>query len=490
MPSNWRANAWASLLAMALLLLSAGLAGCARPLVATGEQLARFNAAGPTVPAISPGELPEAKPLASPYRVVAGDVLEFRLKITQDAPESAAQPPPRQESDAGRNDSQAAARRPDLYRVCPGDVLDLAMPSVLRGIGEAGDRAASYACRVSQEGSIWLPVVGEMPVAGKTLLEIETAVTAAYFPKYVKNRPAVIARVSERGTSVLSVVSTAAGPAAARDPFADSILCRVTDEGMVRLPLAGSVPVAGKSVAEIEAAVAAAYYPKHLSSPPSVLARVADYRVATVYAIGAIGSPGRYELRSNELELAVLLAKAGGIGVGRTASGVGAGGAKVIRIRHAGQPREAKPLEVPVRDRNIPIANVALQDGDTVEVEHFDDPLFTVTGLVMSPGVHPYPPGAKYTLQQVLAMSGGIDTQAGPRYATIYRQDGNGKTIAAEFRIGGRTMVDASEVIVKPGDVICLEHSFRTRWNKFWATVLHFGAGAYATVPITTTSSR
>lgn len=486
----WRTHAWARALAGALLLLPAGVLGCARPRVAAGAHLARFNAAGPIVPAINLGELPEAKTVATPYRVVAGDVLEFRLKAAQDTPEVAVQPPSRPDGGRDREESPPPTKRVDLYRVRPGDVLDLAMPSVLRGIGENGGGAASYACRVSEGGNIWLPVVGEMSVAGKTLLEIETAVIAAYFPKYVKNRPSVIARVSERGASVLSVVSAAAGPASARDPFADSVLCRVTDEGTVRLPVIGSVPVAGKSVAEIEAAVAAAYWPKHLSSPPTVFVRVADYRTATVYATGAIGSPGRYELRSNELELAVLLAKAGGIGVGRTASGGGAGGAKVIRIRHAGQPRDAKPLEVPVRDRNIPIANVVLQDGDTVEVEHFDDPLFTVTGLVLSPGVHPYPPSARYTLQQALAMSGGIDTQAGPRYATIYRQDGDGKTIAAEFRIGGRTMVDASEVIIKPGDVICLEHSFRTRWNKFWATVLHFGAGAYATVPITPTSSR
>jgi protein involved in polysaccharide export with SLBB domain len=220
-----------------------------------------------------------------------------------------------------------------------------------------------------------------------------------------------------------------------------------------------------------------------------VVAKVADYHAAVVYATGAVGSPGRYELRSNEMELAVLLAKAGGIGVSTNASGGAAGGAKIIRIRHAGQAHDAKPLEVPVRDRNIPVANVALQDSDIVEVEHYDDPLFTVTGLVMSPGVHPYPPTARYSLQQVLAMSGGIDIQAGPRYAMVYRQGGDGKMIAAEFRIGGRTMIEASDVLIKPGDIICLEHSIRTRWNKFWATVLHFGAGAYAAVPITTTNS-
>jgi len=478
----------------AIALLAICLGGCRligyglKPAVqgTTGEALARFNAAGPIVPAIPPDKFPAPRPLAFPYRLVAGDVLEVRIRVGQDAAEWVAQQP----DERGRGGAEA--RTPDrlaMYRVRSGDVLDFVMPAVLRGVGESVEGAASYACRVGESGGVWLPVIGELAVGGKTLLEVEAAVVAAYFPKYVKSRPSVVARVSERGTSLLSAVAGAAGVPGVRDPFAEAFLCRVSDAGAIRLPLIGEVAVAGKAVAEIEAAVAAAYHPKYVASPPTVVAKVADYHTAVVYAIGAVGSPGRHELRSNEMELAVLLAKAGGIGVSTRASGGAAGGAKIIRIRHAGQARDAKPLEVPVRDRNIPVANVALQDGDIVEVEHYDDPLFTVTGLVMNPGVHPYPPTARYSLQQALAMSGGIDVQAGPRYAMVYRQDVDGKVAAGEFKIGGRTMIEASDVLIKPGDVICLEHSIRTRWNKFWATVLHFGAGAYATVPITMGSS-
>lgn len=483
---RFRAPALAGLLPFLPLCLG----GCELPRATTGEQLARFNTAGPAVPTISLGELPVAKPFAWPYRVVARDVLEVKIEARQDGAEWVAQLRPEQKDAVSHDGPAPPEKRLDMYRVRSGDVIDLAMPTVMHGLGEDGGRIPSYACRVSAAGSIWLPAVGELPVAGKTLPETEAAVVAAYFPKFVKNRPSVIARVTERGTSLLSAVVGGAAPGGRESPAGTTLLCRVTDAGVVRLPVVGDVPVAGKGVSEIEETVAAAYHPKHVGSPPTVMVKVAEYCTATVYAAGAVGSPGRYELRSNEMELAVLLAKAGGIGGSARTSGAGAGGAKIIRIRRAGQAHDAKPLEVPVRDRNIPLVNVALQDGDSVEVEHYEDPLFTVTGLVMSPGVHSYPPTARYTLQQALAMSGGTDLQAGPRHATIYRQDRDGRPVVAQFPIGGMTMIEALDVVIKPGDVICLEPNFRTRWNKFWARVLHFGAGAYATVPLVPSTTR
>jgi len=50
--------------------------------------------------------------------------------------------------------------RLDMYRVRPGDVLDFAMPAVLRSIGEELATTSSYACRVGETGNVWLPVIG------------------------------------------------------------------------------------------------------------------------------------------------------------------------------------------------------------------------------------------------------------------------------------------------------------------------------------------
>ncbi len=95
-----------------------------------------------------------------------------------------------------------AKTRRGAYRVMPGEVIELTMPAILQvvtaeeegGVGEV----APYMCRVSEMGTITLPVVGEIQVVGMTLIQIETAVIEAYYPKYAVSRPSVFARLVER----------------------------------------------------------------------------------------------------------------------------------------------------------------------------------------------------------------------------------------------------------------------------------------------------
>jgi protein involved in polysaccharide export with SLBB domain len=95
-----------------------------------------------------------------------------------------------------------SATRKGSYRVMPGEVLELTMPSILRVVTAEEENEikeiAPYMCRVNQRGTITLPVVGEIEVAGRTLSQIETAVINAYYPKYAVNRPSVYVRLVER----------------------------------------------------------------------------------------------------------------------------------------------------------------------------------------------------------------------------------------------------------------------------------------------------
>lgn len=85
------------------------------------------------------------------------------------------------------------------YRVAPGEVLELTMPAILQGVTVAepgiSGQMAPYLCRISNNGTITLPVVGQLKVAGKTLADIESAVIKAYHPEHTVTRPSVFARV-------------------------------------------------------------------------------------------------------------------------------------------------------------------------------------------------------------------------------------------------------------------------------------------------------
>ena len=325
------------------------------------------------------------------------------------------------------------------YRVVPGDVLELTMPAILQVVTadapQTTEKFTPYVCRVSESCAITLPVVGEIEAAGKTLAEIESAVIDAYYPQYAVIRPSVFARITE-------------------------------------------------------------------------------YRTARVSITGAVEEPGIYELRTDQMSLVSLI---------MTAGGIVDDGAAVIRVTHNDQPEpaawqeedsiraslkhllnvfdpdgiaetadvtvsegrvsETEPIVLPVKGLNIPFADVALRDGDSVEVERLELPLVTVVGLVNKPGNFPYPPNVQYNLMQALGFAGGLNQAAEPRYATVYRLKADGEIVSAAFNFWkGSGLTDGSNVLIKPGDIVAVEHTSRTRTKLFLERMFRINMGLY--VPI------
>ena len=83
----------------------------------------------------------------------------------------------------------------------------------------------------------------------------------------------------------------------------------------------------------------------------------------------------------------------------------------------------------------------------------------------------------QYNLMEAVAFAGGFDLVADPRYVKIYRQNANGDVVSATFGINNEALADAYNVIVKPGDVIYIDHTMRTRINTFLSNVLSIGVG-------------
>ncbi|MCH8219179.1 MAG: polysaccharide biosynthesis/export family protein, partial [Planctomycetes bacterium] len=101
-----------------------------------------------------------------------------------------------------------ARLEPGPYRVVPGEVLELTMPSILQivTVDEPTIKETTpFICRIGDSGMITLPVVGELEVARLSLAEIEAKVTAAYHPKYARTRPSVLAKVLEHKTYKVSI---------------------------------------------------------------------------------------------------------------------------------------------------------------------------------------------------------------------------------------------------------------------------------------------
>jgi protein involved in polysaccharide export with SLBB domain len=127
--------------------------GCSEPMVSGAEKIKQFEEAGKSVSDDYAGSVSKARIRTGPYRVIPGDVLEFQMPAILRAP-----------------------------------ALDSA---------EVFQTVESYLCRVSDAGTIAMPIVGEVDVTGMTLGEIEEAVAAAYHPKYLVTKPAVVCKVEE-----------------------------------------------------------------------------------------------------------------------------------------------------------------------------------------------------------------------------------------------------------------------------------------------------
>jgi protein involved in polysaccharide export with SLBB domain len=246
------------------------------------------------------------------------------------------------------------------------------------------------------------------------------------------------------------------------------IFARVADDGSIDIPLAGNIAATGKTVREVERAIASKVFPKYLQEPPSIVVTVEEPTTFPVTIYGAVMEPGIHEITSNRLSLSGALASAGGIA--GTVGNIIAGARKILIYRPAegSESSNATPevVALPIRGLNIPFYDQPLQGGERIEVERYEPDRFTVVGLVGNPGAHEYPPEIEYNLMQAIAIADGVDRVADPPYATIFRKDlTTGEILPATFKIKGNGLASASALTIKPGDVISIGHT-KASWTR------------------------
>ena len=247
--------------------------------------------------------------------------------------------------------------------------------------------------------------------------------------------------------------------------------CRIDSAGRIVLPIVGDLVVVGRTLAKVEAAIASLYYPKYVRQEPSIVASVSDYHLSSVSIMGAAEAPGIYELRSNEMTLIAALMKAGGITQDC---------ATTIQI-HGCQSDKKRSLTVPVLVGNIPVRDEELVEGDTVIVERSEVQNVSVVGLVKKPGMFPWGDAkGRHTVMDVLAFAGGVNDLADPQYARVYRQDSAGEVISALVRLDGASSAGTGELYLKPGDIVVVEQTPRTRTRLLLAQIIRMGFGVNA----------
>jgi protein involved in polysaccharide export with SLBB domain len=412
------------------------------------------------------------------------------------------------------------------YRVVRGDVLEFTMPALLQGVtaaqaGTAQTQAGNnhpYICRVSPRGGVTLPTVGEVDVAGQSVAEIEEKVIDAY-REYVAVRPSVFARVLEYKTCRVSITGAVVKPGVytlRQDQM--SLASLLMEAGGVieggaavirigRLPPAGAHSEArvvfqregplrttgwlaweqggGASVRrwldlgsglQRQAFVGAAAVRAQEARADALearLAALAGYLESHANQRSSSVPPSGWE-RTGEDQFAAHLRGAAPETEGDL------GNASVPRAADAPNSTGMATLMVPVRAMNIPLRDVALEEGDTIWVERMAMPMFCVLGLVNRPGNFPYPPVEEYNVTQAIAFAGGLNPIAEPHYVTIYRLARDGSILRVPLHLIKRgEFTNALSTPIRPGDVVAVEHTLRTKMNTIINSLVRVNVGVY-----------
>lgn len=162
---------------------------------------------------------------------------------------------------------------------------------------------------------------------------------------------------------------------------------------------------------------------------------------------------------------------------------IDAGSVRESAVATADVAEDITGLALPVKGLNIPFVDAALQEGDSVVVESPVEQFISVLGLVNRPGNMPYPADAQYNLIQAIAFAGGLDLVADPRYVSVYRLRPNGDVANATFQLvdpeDRERLTQSLALPLRPGDVVSVEHTPRTRTNVFLERVFQVSLGLY-----------
>ena len=141
-------------------------------------------------------------------------------------------------------------------------------------------------------------------------------------------------------------------------------------------------------------------------------------------------------------------------------------GASTVIIHKPGKEGSGETIVLPVRGLNIVFVDAALEGGETIEVLRLDTEVFTVLGLVRSPGTYEYPPGNKYNLLHAIGFGGGLDIDSAPSYIQVFRQDASGEILSATFDLSGDGYKQAASVSIKQGDIVAVVDTARTQFSR------------------------
>jgi polysaccharide export outer membrane protein len=214
---------------------------------------------------------------------------------------------------------------------------------------------------------------------------------------------------------------------------------RVDGDGFITFPYIGRVMAGGMTLQELQDRIRTLLSAGFIRNP-QVRAEIGEFKSQSVLVSGEVRQPGKITM-TGAMTLLEALAAAGSATPSASAE------LTIARPRRPGDTGDSEVVRVSWKDLELGKGrDVGLQDGDIINVPKAQT--FFITGQVRNGGPYVLEPGT--TIQQAIAMAGGLSERGSNRGITVTRLV-NGKSTDVKVTL---------EDNVQPNDTITIRNRF------------------------------
>ncbi len=251
---------------------------------------------------------------------------------------------------------------------------------------------------------------------------------------------------------------------------------RVNLKGDILLPLAGTLHVAGMTLAEITDAVSQRYKDAKILVAPEVTVFVAEFMRRTITITGEVRGPGVFPIAAPRT-LTDTLAMAGGLNDNAS---------RTVSIVHAADPRQIIHVTLNVgaqTPESIQEGRMEILPGDSIFVARSG--IVYLVGELMRPGGFQVEHNNRLTLLEAVALAGGLTRTAKASQSRLIRRSATGRE---EMRVDLQKVLygGGPDMLLTDGDIVFVPTSIRKEYTQALITGAIGAATSYGIYRIST----
>ena len=251
---------------------------------------------------------------------------------------------------------------------------------------------------------------------------------------------------------------------------------RVNLKGDILLPLAGTLHVAGMTLAEITDAVSQRYKDAKILVAPEVTVFVAEFTRRTITITGEVRVPGVFPIAAPRT-LTDTLAMAGGLNDNAS---------RTVSIVHAADPRQIIHVTLNVgaqTPESIQEGRMEILPGDSIFVARSG--IVYLVGELMRPGGFQVEHNNRLTLLEAIALAGGLTRTAKASQSRLIRRSATGRE---EMRVDLQKVLygGGPDMLLTDGDIVFVPTSIRKEYTQAIITGAIGAATSYGIYRIST----